>query len=104
MNDKSLECAEMAAGSSIELTKRIIEGDVQNGMALVRPPGHHAMQSEGNGFCLLNNVALAARYALKNHGDIVKKVLIVDYDVHHGQASQYFFYDDPNVMYFSIHR
>ena len=104
MNDKSFECAEMAAGSAIQLTKSILEGDVQNGMALIRPPGHHAMQSEGNGFCLFNNVAIAAKYALKEYSDKVKKVLIVDWDVHHGQASQYCFYDNPNVMYFSIHR
>ena len=102
MNDKSLDCAKLACGSSIELTNAIMEGQVQNGMALIRPPGHHAMKDEGNGFCLLNNVAIAAKYAMKEKG--AKKVLIVDLDVHHGQSSQYCFYDDPNVVYFSIHR
>ena len=102
MNDKSLECAELAAGSSIELTKAILNGSVQNGLALIRPPGHHAMTSEGNGFCLLNNVAIAAKYAQQQKHGI--KILIVDLDVHHGQSTQYCFYDDPNVLYFSIHR
>ena len=66
MNDKSLDCAKMAAGSSIELTKAILDGTVQNGLALIRPPGHHAMESEGNGFCLLNNVAISAKFAQKH--------------------------------------
>ena len=102
MNEKSYECAELAAGSAIELTKAILDGEIQNGLALLRPPGHHALNSAGNGFCLLNNVAIAAKYA-KKEGK-AQKILIVDLDVHHGQSTQYNFYDDPNVLYFSIHR
>jgi histone deacetylase 6 len=70
-------------------------GQLMNGIALVRPPGHHAMTSEFNGFCLCNNVALAAQNAIDNLG--VKKVLIVDFDAHHGQATQRQFYDSSKV-------
>lgn len=71
-------------------------------MAIIRPPGHHAMKSEICGFCYFNNVALAAQNALDNRG--IKRILIVDWDIHHGQATQQMFYDDPRVVYFSIHR
>ena len=100
MNEQSFEVAKLAVGSAIELTKSMLTDQIQNGLALLRPPGHHAQKSFGNGFCLLNNVAIAARYAQK----MGKRVVIVDLDVHHGQGSQYFFYDDPDVIYFSIHR
>ena len=124
VNKDSLQAARMAAGSAIQLTKDIISGNIQNGLCLIRPPGHHAMKTEPNGFCLFNNVGIAAKYALLNESfkncdtnnsepqineDVdmrikVRKILIVDFDVHHGQGTQYGFYDDPNVMYFSIHR
>ncbi|XP_055365398.1 polyamine deacetylase HDAC10 isoform X2 [Betta splendens] len=77
-------------------------GKVRNGMALVRPPGHHSMHSAASGFCIFNNVAIAARYAQQRHG--AKRVLIVDWDIHHGQGVQYCFEDDPSVLYFSWHR
>ncbi|XP_022236180.1 histone deacetylase 10-like, partial [Limulus polyphemus] len=70
-------------------------------MAIIRPPGHHAMEHKACGFCYFNNVAIAAKYALKHYG--LNRILIVDWDVHHGQATQYAFYDDPRVLYFSIH-
>ncbi|XP_050435603.1 polyamine deacetylase HDAC10-like [Adelges cooleyi] len=92
----------MAAGSSIELVKSVVEGKVQNGMAIVRPPGHHAMQSEYCGYCFFNNVAVAAQYVLDKTP--IQKILIVDWDVHHGQGTQQKFYNDHRVMYFSIHR
>ena len=123
ININSLQAARLAAGSAVELTKDIICGNVQNGMCLIRPPGHHAMKTEPNGFCLFNNVGIAAKFALSKSFEMcdtnvdesqssevvqlgikVRKVLIVDFDVHHGQGTQYAFYDDPNVMYFSIHR
>ena len=115
VNKDSLQAARMAAGSAIQLTKDLIAGNIQNGLCVIRPPGHHAMKSTPNGFCLCNNVGIAAKYALstatttsKSHinteGICVRKILIVDFDVHHGQGTQYAFYDDPNVMYFSIHR
>lgn len=95
-------CAKLAAGSALQLVDSVMTGKVRNGMALVRPPGHHSMRSAANGFCVFNNVAIAARYAQQKHG--VKRVLVVDWDIHHGQGVQYCFEDDPNVLYFSWHR
>lgn len=92
----------LACGSTIELVDKILDGDIQHGMAIIRPPGHHAMKAEFNGYCFFNNVAVAAQYALDNRA--LKKILIVDWDVHHGQGTQRAFYDDPRVLYFSIHR
>lgn len=92
----------MASGSVTKLVSEICKNQIHNGFAVVRPPGHHAMMSEYCGYCFFNNVAIAAKYALGNH--LVKKILIVDFDVHHGQATQYTFYEDPKVLYFSIHR
>ncbi|XP_047451563.1 polyamine deacetylase HDAC10 isoform X2 [Mugil cephalus] len=95
-------CAKLAAGAALQLVDGVMTGKVRNGMALVRPPGHHSMRSAANGFCVFNNVAIAARYAKQKYG--VKRVLIVDWDVHHGQGVQYSFEDDPSVLYFSWHR
>ncbi|KAJ0182290.1 hypothetical protein K1T71_001659 [Dendrolimus kikuchii] len=96
------ELALLAAGSTVEIVDRILSGEVQNGAALMRPPGHHAMAAEPCGYCFYNNVAIAARHATDNRG--LNRILIVDWDVHHGQATQQMFYDDPRVVYFSIHR
>lgn len=71
-------------------------------MAIIRPPGHHAMKAEYNGYCFFNNVAIAVQHALDKCG--MKKILIVDWDVHHGQGTQRMFYNDPRVLFFSIHR
>ncbi|XP_069551385.1 polyamine deacetylase HDAC10 [Brachyistius frenatus] len=95
-------CAKLAAGAALQLVDSVMTGKVRNGMALVRPPGHHSMRSAANGFCVFNNVAIAARYAKQKHG--VQRVLIVDWDIHHGQGVQYCFEDDPSVLYFSWHR
>ncbi|KAG7230940.1 hypothetical protein INR49_024969 [Caranx melampygus] len=95
-------CAKLAAGAALQLVDSVITGKVRNGMALVRPPGHHSMRSAASGFCVFNNVAIAARYAKQKYG--VKRVLIVDWDIHHGQGVQYCFEDDPSVLYFSWHR
>ncbi|XP_071349733.1 polyamine deacetylase HDAC10 isoform X2 [Trachinotus anak] len=95
-------CAKLAAGAALQLVDSVMTGKVRNGMALVRPPGHHSMRSAANGFCVFNNVAIAARYAKQTYG--VKRVLIVDWDIHHGQGVQYCFEDDPSVLYFSWHR
>ncbi|RZF39849.1 hypothetical protein LSTR_LSTR000497 [Laodelphax striatellus] len=92
----------LSVGSTIQLVDEILKGTVQNGMAIIRPPGHHAMKNEYCGYCYFNNVALAADHALKNLG--LNRILIVDWDVHHGQATQQMFYSDPRVLYFSIHR
>ncbi|KAM8892500.1 polyamine deacetylase HDAC10 isoform 4-T4 [Spinachia spinachia] len=95
-------CAKLAAGATLQLVDSVMTGKVRNGMALVRPPGHHSMRSAANGFCVFNNVAIAARYAKQKYG--TERVLIVDWDVHHGQGVQYCFEDDPSVLYFSWHR
>ncbi|CAL1678585.1 unnamed protein product [Lasius platythorax] len=92
----------LAVGSTINLVESICKGEVQNGMAIIRPPGHHAMKSEYCGYCFFNNVALAAEKALSSN--LANRILIVDWDVHHGQATQQMFYNDPRVVYFSIHR
>ncbi|XP_043284790.1 histone deacetylase 6 isoform X2 [Venturia canescens] len=92
----------LATGSTINLFEKICRGNVQNGMAVIRPPGHHAMKSEYCGYCFFNNVAIGAEKMLRSN--LAKKILIVDWDVHHGQATQQMFYDDPRVVYFSIHR
>jgi len=98
----SFQAAKMAAGGLFSVVDKIFDGTIENGFALVRPPGHHAERDRAMGFCLFNNVALAARYAMNTHG--VKKILIVDWDLHHGNATQKTFYTDPDVLYFSTHQ
>ncbi|XP_055390251.1 histone deacetylase 6 isoform X2 [Condylostylus longicornis] len=98
----TFELSLLATGSTIDLVHNIVKGKIQNGMAIIRPPGHHAMKSEFNGYCFFNNVAVAAQYALDKLK--LQKILIVDWDIHHGQGTQRLFYDDPRVLYFSIHR
>uniref|UniRef100_A0A672IQ56 Protein deacetylase HDAC6 n=1 Tax=Salarias fasciatus TaxID=181472 RepID=A0A672IQ56_SALFA len=91
-----------AVGSVLQLVDRVMTSELRNGFAIIRPPGHHAQPNECNGFCVFNNVAIAARYAQTRHA--ARRVLIVDWDVHHGQGIQGLFQDDPNVLYFSVHR
>uniref|UniRef100_A0A3Q1CMW4 Protein deacetylase HDAC6 n=1 Tax=Amphiprion ocellaris TaxID=80972 RepID=A0A3Q1CMW4_AMPOC len=94
-------CA-LAVGSVLQLVDQVLTSELRNGFAIIRPPGHHAQMEEANGFCIFNNVAIAARYAQRKHA--VSRVLIVDWDVHHGQGIQYVFQEDPSVLYFSVHR
>ena len=98
----SYEAALRAAGGLLQVTDAVLTGAADNGFALVRPPGHHALAQRGMGFCLLANVAIAARHAQQQHG--VERVLIVDFDVHHGNGTQDIFYDDPTVLFFSTHQ
>ncbi|KAM9293050.1 polyamine deacetylase HDAC10 isoform 2-T3 [Morus bassanus] len=95
-------CARLAVGATLQLVDAVMSGKVCNGMALVRPPGHHSQRNAANGFCLFNNVAIAAEYAKLKYG--LQRILIVDWDVHHGQGTQYVFEEDPSVLYFSWHR
>ncbi|XP_057185141.1 polyamine deacetylase HDAC10 isoform X2 [Triplophysa rosa] len=95
-------CAKLAVGATLQLVDSVMKREVRNGMALVRPPGHHSQRSAANGFCVFNNVAIAAQYAKTNYN--LNRVLIVDWDVHHGQGVQYCFEEDPSVLYFSWHR
>ncbi|NXB14935.1 HDA10 deacetylase, partial [Rhagologus leucostigma] len=95
-------CARLAVGATLQLVDAVMSGEMRNGMALVRPPGHHSQRSAANGFCLFNNVAIAAEYAKLKYG--LQRILIVDWDVHHGQGTQYIFEEDPSVLYFSWHR
>uniref|UniRef100_A0A8C0DYK0 Histone deacetylase 10 n=1 Tax=Balaenoptera musculus TaxID=9771 RepID=A0A8C0DYK0_BALMU len=98
----TFHCARLAAGAALQLVDAVLAGAVRNGLALVRPPGHHSQRAAANGFCVFNNVAIAAKHAQRQHG--LHRILIVDWDVHHGQGIQYIFEDDPSVLYFSWHR
>jgi len=97
----SYDAALLAAGAGVAACEAVWAGDIASGMALVRPPGHHAERSVALGFCLFNNVAIAAKRMLEKKD--VERVLIVDWDVHHGNGTQHMFEDDPSVFYFSIH-
>jgi acetoin utilization deacetylase AcuC-like enzyme len=99
---RSYDAALLAAGGAVELVRAVLAGRARNGIALVRPPGHHATRTRGMGFCLFNNVAVAAMAALMEPG--VSRVLIVDWDVHHGNGTQDVFYDSPQVLLFSTHQ
>ncbi|RVW32862.1 Histone deacetylase 5 [Vitis vinifera] len=103
MNEGSSEAAYLAAGSVIEVAERVAKGELSSAFAIVRPPGHHAEQNEPMGFCLYNNVAIATSFLLNERPDI-KKILIVDWDVHHGNGTQKMFWKDPRVLFFSVHR
>jgi acetoin utilization deacetylase AcuC-like enzyme len=95
------DAALAAAGSVCELTTRVLSGELTSGLAVVRPPGHHAEADKAMGFCLINNVAVAAA-AARAAG--AARVAILDWDVHHGNGTQHIFWDDPNVMYLSVHQ
>jgi acetoin utilization deacetylase AcuC-like enzyme len=99
---RSYEAATYAAGAPLTAIDAVLQGTVDNAYCLVRPPGHHALADSAMGFCLFNNVAIAARYAIAKHG--LERVMIIDYDVHHGNGTQDAFYAEPRVLYFSTHR
>ena len=96
------QAAIMAAGAVICATDCVMRGDAVNAFCAVRPPGHHAELSEAMGFCFFNNIAIGARHLQAHHG--IKRVAIIDWDVHHGNGTQHSFYADPSVLYFSIHQ
>ena len=102
LSEHSEDVARLAAGGVIVAVDAVLAGTVRNGFAVVRPPGHHAEASRGMGFCIYNNVALAARHAQVRHG--LERVLIIDWDVHHGNGTEAIFCRDPSVLYFSTHQ
>ncbi len=102
LSARSEAVARLAAGAGLTALDAVFDGRVRNAFCAVRPPGHHATRDRGMGFCLFNNVAVAARYAQQRHG--VTRVLIVDWDVHHGNGTQDIFYEDPTVFFFSLHQ
>lgn len=98
----SYEAACLAAGAVVSGTHMVLTGEADNGFALVRPPGHHAEADRTSGFCLFNNIAVAAHYALNKLQ--LSRILIVDWDLHHGNGTQHAFYDTDQVLYFSTHQ
>ena len=98
----SLNVALEALGGLIRVTEAVVKGEATNAFALVRPPGHHARPAQAMGFCLFANIAIAARWLQEHAG--IQRVLIVDFDVHHGNGTQEIFYEDPDVMYISTHQ
>ncbi|MFM8412289.1 MAG: histone deacetylase [Alphaproteobacteria bacterium] len=99
---RSFETALLAAGGVLELADLVARRDVHNGFAFVRPPGHHATRAQSMGFCLFNNAAAAAERLRREHG--LERVAIVDWDLHHGNGTEAIFYDDPGVLYVSLHQ
>ncbi|MFO0919084.1 MAG: histone deacetylase [Planctomycetaceae bacterium] len=99
---RSFDAAALAAGTALAAVDAVIQGVDQTALCLVRPPGHHALHAAAMGFCLFNNVALAAEHAL--HAHHLRRVLIVDWDVHHGNGTQDMFYERDDVWFFSAHR
>lgn len=99
---ESCEVSLQAAGSMLELADQVMGGHVDNGFALVRPPGHHAEESAAMGFCLFNGIAITARYLQEHYG--LERILILDWDVHHGNGTQHAFEADPSVFYMSLHQ
>lgn len=102
-NHSTYECAKLAAGGAIEACKAVVEGTVRNAIAIIRPPGHHAESTQPSGFCIFNNVPIATRVCQNAYPETCRKILILDWDVHHGNGIQHAFYDDPNVLYISLH-
>lgn len=99
-NKKSIISAEVAAGSTLNLIKAVLKGDVKHGVAIVRPPGHHLMRSEASGFCFFNNVAISAKYGIGKG----KRIAVVDFDVHHGQGSEDILKGVDDSLFISTHR
>ena len=102
ISTESYEAALMAAGGVLSAIDAVVEKKATNAFCAVRPPGHHALKDKAMGFCIFNNVAVGARYIQRKHK--LSDILIVDWDVHHGNGTQAMFYDDPSVLYFSTHQ
>lgn len=101
-SEKTYEIARLAAGGTLKAVDLIMEGKLNNAFAVVRPPGHHARSDRGMGFCFINNAAVAAGYLIRHHN--LKRVLLVDFDIHHGNGTEEIFYARPDVLFFSTHQ
>jgi acetoin utilization deacetylase AcuC-like enzyme len=101
-SQRSCDAARLAVGAACDAVRRVLQGDDPQALCLVRPPGHHALRDAPMGFCLFNNIAVAARSAVRQFQ--LNRVLIADFDVHHGNGTQAAFWDDPQVAFLSIHR
>jgi acetoin utilization deacetylase AcuC-like enzyme len=101
VSPRTYDAAVLAAGATVNATLAVLNRECDNAFCLVRPPGHHARPAAAMGFCIFNNIALAARVAMSERG--LQRILIVDIDVHHGNGTQESFYNDPRVLYFSTH-
>ena len=102
-NQLTFTSALLSAGGAIETCKAVVSRQLKNGIAIIRPPGHHAECNRPSGFCFFDNVAIAARVCQIDYPDTCRKILILDWDVHHGNGIQQAFEEDPNVLYISIH-
>ncbi|KXA95828.1 hypothetical protein AKJ65_00510 [candidate division MSBL1 archaeon SCGC-AAA259E19] len=102
INSDTFDLALLAAGGTASMGRSIVEGEKKNGFALIRPPGHHATRTSGGGFCYFNNIAITTRKLLKDYG--LSKILIFDYDAHHGNGTQDIFYSEEKVLYLSLHQ
>lgn len=102
MRANTFDLALLAAGGTIEAGEAVVEGELANAFALVRPPGHHASRARGGGFCYFNNIAIMSE-VLKSERS-VRRVFILDFDAHHGNGTQDIFYEDPSVLYMSLHQ
>jgi acetoin utilization deacetylase AcuC-like enzyme/nucleotide-binding universal stress UspA family protein len=98
----SYQTALLAVGGLFQAISRVVSGELRNAFALIRPPGHHAEKNRAMGYCLFNNIALGARYAQRKLG--LERILVVDWDVHHGNGTQHAFETDPSVLFFSVHQ
>ncbi len=102
VSPRSYQVALLAAGAAIMAVDLVLDQDVRRAFALPRPPGHHALRKRGMGFCIFNNIAVAARYAIERRG--LQRVAIIDWDVHHGNGTQAIFYETNQVFYASVHQ
>lgn len=100
----AFDIACLSAGGVVAAVEAVLEGSVDTAYTLTRPPGHHAERDRGMGFCIFNNVAIAARHVLEKYSDRVRRIAIVDYDVHHGNGTQQAFYEDDCVLFVSLHQ
>ena len=98
----SFDIALLAAGSALQMADEVMQGNIDNGFALLRPPGHHAENGMALGFCIFNNIAILARYLQTHYG--LDRIAIVDWDVHHGNGTQHVFEEDPSILYISTHQ